>query len=157
MGLPTTFVCFSSADIRSYWSMLTWKSSENIDFVFADCELVMDARRTHETYVKDKCRERLGEAGTYAVLIGQQTRFTSPHVRWEMEVAREKRCRIIGINLDGSRKIVRETCPPTIRNIGAVFVPFSPKIVEHAIRNFRMTDQGNWHYRAEIYENLGYA
>lgn len=76
--------------------------------------------------------------GTFAVLIGQDTRSKHKYVRWEMEVAREKGCRIVGINLDGSRQMVKETCLSIIRDIGAIFVPFSPKIVGYALESFNM-------------------
>jgi hypothetical protein len=39
MGLPRTFVGFSSTDIRSYNLMLAWKEHEKIDFDFCDCQL----------------------------------------------------------------------------------------------------------------------
>lgn len=110
----------------------------------------------NEAYIKSKCRERINMAGTFAVLIGQDTRSKHKYVRWEMEVALEKKCRIIGINLDGSRRVVDATCPPIIRNIGAIFVPFSPKIVAHALQNWVMQPNDDWHYKDEIYRQLGY-
>ncbi|MGB3741516.1 MAG: TIR domain-containing protein [Castellaniella sp.] len=156
MGLPRTFVGFSSTDIRSYWLMLAWKANEHIDFNFADCQLEEEINSDNEAYIKSKCRERIGMAGTFAVLIGQDTRSKHKYVRWEIEVAREKGCRIIGINLDGARQMSQETCPPIIRDIGAIFVPFSPKIVGYSLENFKMRDKGNWHYPEDVYKKLGY-
>lgn len=94
--------------------------------------------------------------GHLPVLIGQDTRSKHKYVRWEMEVAIEKNCRIIGINLDGSRRVVDSTCPPIIRNIGAIFVPFSPKIVAYALENYQMKPNDDYHYKDEVYKNLGY-
>ena len=91
-----------------------------------------------------------------AVLIGQDTRSKHKYVRWEMEVAREKGCRIIGINLDGSRRVVDATCPPIIRNIGAIFVPFSPKIVAYALENYQMHENDDYHYKDKVYKQLGF-
>ena len=156
MGLPRTFVGFSSTDIRSYWFMLAWKANDHIDFNFADCQLTQEINSENETYIKRKCRERIGMAGTFISLIGDDTRSKHKYVRWEMEVALEKGCRIIGVNLDGARQMVQKTCPPIIRDIGAVFVPFSPQIVAYAIDNFKMHDEGNWHYPDTIYKKLGY-
>lgn len=156
MGLPRTFVGFSSTDIRYYRLMQAWKASEHIDFNFTDCQLETEIRSENETYIKSKCRERINMAGTFAVLIGQDTRNKHKYVRWEMEVAIEKGCRIIGINLDQSRQVDGTTCPPIIRNIGAIFVPFSPKIVAYALENFKMQEKGDWHYKNEIYKQLGY-
>jgi hypothetical protein len=156
MGLPRTFVGFSSTDIHYYRLMLAWKENEHIDFNFANCQLGQEINSEDEAYIKRKCRERIDMAGTFAVLIGQDTRSKHKYVRWEMEVAREKGCRIIGINLDGARQKVDATCPPIIKDIGALFVPFSPKIVAHALANWKMEEKGNWHYKDEIYQRLGY-
>ena len=156
MGLPRTFVGFSSTDIHYYRLMLAWKENEHIDFNFANCQLGQEINSENEAYIKRKCRERIDMAGTFAVLIGQDTRSKHKYVRWEMEVAREKGCRIIGINLDGSRQMVDATCPPIIKDIGAIFVPFSPKIVAHALANWKMKEKGNWSYKDEVYHRLGY-
>lgn len=156
MGLPRTFVGFSSADIHYYRLMLAWKENEHIDFNLTNCQLSQEIHSENEAYIKSKCRERIGMAGTFAVLIGQDTRSKHKYVRWEMEVAIEKNCRIIGINLDGSRRVVDSTCPPIIRNIGAIFVPFSPKIVAYALENYQMKPNDDYHYKDEVYKNLGY-
>lgn len=156
MGLPRTFVGFSSTDIHNYRLMLAWKASEHIDFDFTNCQLGTEINSENEMYIKSKCRERINMAGTFAVLIGQDTRSRHKYVRWEMEVAIEKKCRIIGINLDKSRRVVDATCPPIIRNIGAIFVPFSPSIVAYALENYQMNSNDDYHYKDEIYNQLGY-
>lgn len=156
MGLPRTFVGFSSTDLHYYRLMLAWKESEHIDFNFADVQLAQEINSENEEYIKRKCRERIGMAGTFLSLIGTDTRSKHKYVRWEIEVALEKECRIIGVNLDGARQIVDATCPPIIKDVGAIFVPFSPKIVAHALENYKMNDRGNWHYKDEVYKQLGY-
>lgn len=156
MGLPRTFVGFSSTDIRYYRLMLAWKENEHIDFNFADCQLETEVRSDDENYIKRKCRERINMAGTFISLIGEDTRSKHKYVRWELEVALEKKCRIIGVNLDGSRKIVEAKCPPIINGIGAIFVPFSPKIVAYALEDQERHDSGNWHYLPTVYQRLGY-
>ncbi len=156
MGLPRTFVGFSSTDIHYYRLMLAWKENEHIDFNFTNCQLSQEVHSENEAYVKRKCRERIDMAGTFAVLIGKDTRSKHKYVRWEMEVALEKNCRIIGINLDGARQVVPETCPPIIRNIGAIFVPFSPKIVAYALENYTMHPNKDYEYNENVYRQLGY-
>lgn len=156
MGLPRTFVGFSSTDINYYRLMLAWKENERIDFNFTNCQLGSEIDSENEAYIKRKCRERLDMAGTLAVLIGQDTRSKHKYVRWEMEVALEKQCRIIGINIDKSRRVVDATCPPIIRNIGAMFVPFSPAIVAYALEHYKMHKDDDYHYKDEIYQQLGY-
>ena len=157
MGLPRAFVGFSSTDIHNYRLMLAWKANSHIDFNFSDCQLNGEINSENEQYIKRKCRERINMAGKYVMLIGQDTKSKHKYVRWEAEVAIEKGCTIIGVNSDGSRSMVRDTCPPIIRDIGAIFVPFSPKIVAYAIENYKMKNNNdNYHYKDHIYKNLGY-
>jgi hypothetical protein len=146
MALPRTFVGFSGTDIGYYRLMLAWKAHEKIDFDFCDCQLRSELNSENEQYIKRRCRERINMAGTYVLLIGADTRYKHKYVRWEAEVAREKGCRVIGVNLDGWRRINDATCPAVIRNVGAVFVPFSPQIVAHALRDFTFAADGNWEY-----------
>ena len=77
-------------------------------------------------------------------------------MRWELEVALEKGCRIIGVNLDGTRYMNPNTCPKIIQDVGAIFVPFSPQIIAYALENYQMNDNGNWYYNDFVYQNLGY-
>ena len=157
VGLPRTFVGFSSTDIRYYRLIQAWKANKNIDFNFTDCQLHSDINSVNETYIKQKCWERINMAGKYVLLIGQDTKSKHKYVRWEAEVAIEKECTIIGVNLDGSRSMVKSTCPPIIRDIGAIFVPFSPQIVAYAIENYEMPyDNENYHYKKSVYRELGY-
>jgi len=158
MGLPRTFVGFSSTDIRYYRLMQAWKANNNIDFNFIDCQLQSELNSENEVYIKRKCCERINMAGKYVMLIGNDTKVKHKYVRWEAEVAIEKGCTIIGVNLDGSRQMVRDTCPPIVRDIGAIFVPYSPNIVAYAIENYQMhNDYDNYHYKGHVYKQLGYS
>lgn len=156
MGLPRTFVGFSSTDIKYYRLMKAWKENKNIDFDFADCQLDDDINSENENYVKRKCRERINMAGKFILLIGQDTRYKYKFVRWEAEVAVEKGCTIIGVNLDGSRTIIEDTCPPVIRDIGAIFIPYSPYIIKFALEDYTMHEKGNYKYNDGVYKKLGY-
>jgi hypothetical protein len=156
MGLPRTFVGFSSTDIEYYWLMLAWKENEKIDFNFTDCQLQDDIDSEDEPYIKSKVRKRIGMAGSFALLIGKDTRYKYKYVRWEAEVAIEKGCTIVGVNLDSSRRVSQATCPAVIYNIGAMFVPYSPKIVAYALEYYKMHESGNYHYNDEVYRRLGY-
>ena len=156
MGLPRTFVGFSSTDIRSYWLMCALKNNSKIDFNFADCQLSQELNSENEVYIKKKCRDRINMAGTFISLIGQDTRSKHKYVRWELEIALEKGCRIIGVNLDGSRRMNLNTCPKIIQDVGAIFVPFSPQIIAYALENYQMNNNGNWYYNDFVYQNLGY-
>lgn len=156
MGLPRTFVGFSSTDIRYYRLMQAWKEHEHIDFNFTDCQLTSELNSEDEIYIKRKCRERLDMAGTYIMLIGKDTRYKYTYVKWEAEIAIEKECRIIGVNLDSWRYANLATCPPVINNIGAMFVPYSPQIVQYTLEKFVRKQSDNWHYKDHVYSELGY-
>lgn len=140
-----------------YWLMLAWKENEKIDFNFTDCQLQKEIDSENEQYIKRLCRERINMAGKYIQLIGQDTRTKHKFVRWELEVAIEKKCTIIGVNLDMSRQRNSDTCPPLMNDIGALFIPFSPKIIAYALANEVNEAKGNFHYKPEIYQSLGYS
>ncbi|MDB5810440.1 MAG: hypothetical protein JWN94_2562 [Betaproteobacteria bacterium] len=156
MGLPRTFVGFSSTDIKSYYLMCAWKENEHIDFNFTDCQLAQEIRSEDEAYIKSKCKGRLAMAGYYCLLIGADTRSKHKYVRWEAEVAIEQRCTIIGISLDGSRRVT-DQCPPILRNIGAVFVPYRPKIIAYALEHYKMHPNDDYHFTDDVYRKLGYT
>jgi len=155
VGLPRTFVGFSSTDIHYYRLMTAWKENEHIDFNFTNCQLQNDINSDDEYYVKRKCQERINMVGKYIMLIGKDTRNKYKYVRWEAEVAIEKACTIIGVNLDKSKKMITATCPPIIRDLGAIFIPFSPHIIKYALENYKMHDSGNYHYPDDVYKRLG--
>jgi hypothetical protein len=153
MGLPRTFVGFSGTDIHYFRLMQAWKNNEHIDFDFADVQLNREINSDKEEYIKRICREHINRAGTFIQLIGEDTKWKYKYVRWEAEVAKEKGCRIIGVNLN-RRKRIDELCPPVIRNIGAIFVPFSPKIIKYTLENFKMHEDDDWHWKDNIYQQL---
>ncbi|MCD5995731.1 TIR domain-containing protein [Pseudomonas sp. CDFA 602] len=156
MGLPRTFVGFSSTDRHMYELMGAWKKNTRIDFDFADCQLNMALNSEDEDYIKRKCRERIDMAGTFALLIGRDTRSKHKYVRWEIQVAIEKGCKLIGINLDGARQVNTDLCPPILQDVGAVFVPYSPAIIAHALANPTASERGNYFYPPAVYQKLGY-
>lgn len=154
--LPKTVVGFSTADIEYYYRMLAWKGKEHIDFHFTECRMAEETTHDNEEYIKNTVRQRIGMAEKYALLIGEDTSFRYKYVHWEAEVAIEKGCTIIGVNLDGARQIVQRKCPEIIMDVGAVFVPFSPRILAYALVNFRKRERGNWHFPDVVYLQLGY-
>jgi hypothetical protein len=47
--------------------------------------------------------------------------------------------------------------PPILRDVGAMFVPFSPTILGFALKHFeRRAMSDYWYYPAEVYNRLGY-
>ena len=156
MQLPRTLVGFSSTDLHSYKAMQAWKTNHNIDFNFTDCKLNYAINANNEAYVKRKVRELIDETEIYIMLIGKDTKKRHKYIAWEAEIAIERSCTIIGVNLDGSTKMQPETCPPIIQDIGAIFVPFSPEIVAHAINNYQMrNERKSYHYDDSTSMQLG--
>ncbi len=159
-ALPRTFVGFSSTDILQYHLMRAWKAHEHIDFNFADFQLDQAINSEDENYIKRLLRNKIVRADTYALLIGQDTFRKIRFVRWEVEVAIEKGCRLIGINLNNSCSI-DYLCPFFFRDKDALFVPFSPRIVASALewnpppRNPSLPD--DWHFPDSVYAAKGYT
>ena len=89
----------------------------------ADFQLEQAIDSENESYIKRVCRDKIRQAGTYALLIGQDTFTKTTFVKWEVEVAIEKGCRLIGINLNNCR-FKDDLCPWFFANRGALFVPF---------------------------------
>lgn len=52
MGLPRTFIGFSSTDIHCYRLMCAWKANYHIDFDFTDCQLQSELNSEDESYIK---------------------------------------------------------------------------------------------------------
>jgi hypothetical protein len=117
--------------------MCAWKEHEHIDFNFCDCQLRDGLNSANESYIRARCHDRLDMAGTYIMLIGEDTRWKHKYVLWEAETAIEKKCRLIGANLDKWRLVNPATCPPMFQNAGAIFVPFSPQIIAYALQDWK--------------------
>lgn len=154
MALPRACVGFSSTDVHHYRRMLTWRTDDDNGYHFTDCRLHAAGDLDDEAAVKRRCRQHIEAAGKYVMLIGRDTRHKHRYVTWEAEVAIEKGCTIIGVNLDGRRQLAESLCPPVIRNVGAVFVAYSPRIVAHALENFERRQQGNFFYLDAVYQQL---
>ncbi len=154
--LPKTVVGYSITDAEYYYAMLAWRGKERIDFFFTDCGLARESNLDNEEFIKALVRERIGTTDKYALLIGEDTGFRHKYVHWEAEAAIAKGCTIIGVNLDGSRQIIESKCPAAIFDVGAVFIPFSPRILAYTLVNYRKRAQGNWHFPDQVYQQLGY-
>jgi hypothetical protein len=145
-----------------YRLMCAWKAHEHIDFDFADFQLDEANNSENEYYIKKVCRNKIRRAETYALLIGNDTYTKTTFVKWEVEVAIEKGCRLIGINLitAGIRMAFARHSSPTK---GALFVPFSSRIVGRALepwpnRSPRGPSQSDdWYFKDHIYAGLGYT
>ncbi len=103
--------------------MTAWKANGHIDFNFCDCQLQQELNSENEAYIKRRCRERINMAGTYLMLIGEDTRYKHRYVTWKAEVAMEKGCTVIGVNLNRNWRFDTTRTPGVLKDIGVVFSP----------------------------------
>ena len=95
------------------------------------------------------------------LLIGGDTFTKTTYVKWEVEVAVEKGCRLIGVNLNNSR-FTDILAPWFFVNRGALYVPYSPHIVAKALMPWKRSsnrddlNRGDWHFYDWVYTGLGY-
>lgn len=157
--LPRTFVSFSSTDKNRYDLMCAWKAHEHINFNFADFQLDQAINSTNPHYIKSVCRAKIRLVDTFVLLIGNDTFRKTTFVKDEVEVAIEKGCRLIGVNLNNCR-FKDELCPWFFADKGAIFVPFSSRIVARALQWHKGTpapgQSDDWHFFDSVYTNLGY-
>ena len=154
-NVTQTFVGFSSTDIESYKLMKEWEKLINFNFKFSSCQMHESLKGNDIIHVKASCRSRIKKGDTYIMLIGNDTRFKHKYLRWEAEVAMEKGCNIICVNLNGMRYFNPRLCPPIVNDIGAIFIPFAPEIIAHAITNYKKPSKGNYKYSHAVYKKLG--
>jgi hypothetical protein len=158
--LARTFVSFSSADKGRYDLMCAWKAHEHINFNFANFQLDEAISSENPTYIKWVCRNKVKKVDTFVLLIGEDTFTKTLFVRAEVEVAIEKGCRLIGVNLNNCR--FRDSlCPYFFADKGALFVPFSSRILAKALEWTKGPSSlgipDDWQFRDSVYTGLGYT
>lgn len=155
MSLPRTFVSFSSADKRWYDLMCAWKAHEQIDFKFADFQIEEAIDSQNPDYIKRVCAAKVRRVDTFVLLIGADTYTKTVFVKDEVEVAVEKGCRLIGVNLNNMR-VKDGLCPGFFADVGAIFVPYSSRILSEALSWERQYDSPWYCFDDKIYSRLGY-
>jgi hypothetical protein len=159
MELARTFVSFSSTDIQSYYMMCAWKAHDHIDVNFADFQLEEKVNSNNAYYIRSKCAEKIRRADTFVLLIGTDTYTKTRFVQPEAEAAIEKGIRLIGVNLNNSRFKDR-LCPSFFADKGALFVPFSSRILAKALKWNKGTPApgvaDDWVFNDSVYADLGY-
>lgn len=153
--LPRTFVSFSSADKHRFDLMRAWNAHEHIDFNFADFQLDEAINSRTPRYIKSVCAAKIRRVDTFILLIGNDTFTKTEFVKAEVETAVEKGCRLIGANLNNCR-FRDELCPWFFSDVGALFVPFSSRIVAKALTWQKEGMSPLYHCSDEFYAQLGY-
>jgi hypothetical protein len=112
-------------------------------------------RVLHQADVPNKIRR----ADTFVLLIGSDTYTKTTFVKWEVGVAIEKGCRLIGVNITNCR-FKDSLCPYFFADKGAVFVPFSSRIVAEAMKHHCFDllpgQARDFYFYDHIYAGLGY-
>jgi len=153
--LPRTFVSFSSADKGRYDLMCAWKAHEHINFNFADFQLDEAINSHRPNYIKSVCAAKIRRADTFVLLIGSDTYTKTVFVKDEVETAVEKGCRLIGVNLNNCR-FKDALCPAFFADVGALFVPFSSRILAEALTWNKQSVFPAYYFFDEVYARLGY-
>jgi hypothetical protein len=157
--LARTFVSFSSTNKSRYDLMKAWNAHEHINFNFADFQLDEAINSQTPYYIKSVCAAKIRRADTFILLIGNDTYTKTVFVQDEVEAAIEKGCRLIGANLNDCR-FKDALCPWFFADKGAIFVPFSSRILVKALawskptRNPALPD--DWIFPDQLYANHGY-
>ncbi len=154
-NLPRTFVSFSSADKSRYDLMCAWKAHEHIDFNFADFQLDEAINSQRPQYIKSVCAAKVRLTDTFVLLIGNDTYTKTVFVKAEVEAAAEKGCRMIGVNLNNCR-FRDDHCPSFFQSVGAMFVPFSSRILAEALRWQKRGASSAYYFFDEVFTGLGY-
>jgi len=149
------FVGFSSEDKRYFDLMKAWKYNKNMDFDFIDLQIDREINSENEQYIKRILRDKITRSGTFIQIIGDNTKSKHKYVRWEAEVAIEKNCRLICVNINGDRQMNSSLTPPILKNKGAMFVPFNASIIQYTLDNFTKEDSKNWNWKDSVYKDLG--
>lgn len=160
-----TYVAFDGdKDIHYYYLMRAWKDNNNVDFNFYDAHDLNTALDTStEETIKRRLRERMNNAKCFMLLVGESTRYLYKFVRWEIDLALGKNLPVIVVNLNGTKQIDYERCPPILRDELSIHVPFKQAIIVYALERWptrhsvhRSNDvTGGRYYYQSVYDSLG--
>jgi nicotinic acid mononucleotide adenylyltransferase len=159
-----TYVAFDGdKDIHYYYLMKAWKNNKSMSFNFFDAHDLNTARDTSlETTIKTRLRERMNNAKTFVLLVGENTRYLHKFIRWEIEQAIGKEIPIIVVNINGAKQKDDTRCPPILSDELAIHIPFKQVIVEYALEHWpsshhkhkQNNDTGPYYYKDSVYKGL---
>lgn len=159
-----TYIAFDGDNDMHYYRLMTaWSAHEGFNFDIHNAHDLNTARdSSQEESIKRQLRERFANSKLFLVLIGENTRYLTKFVKWEIETAIRLNLPIVGINLNGSRS-QDDRCPPAMRDTLAIYVSFNEKIITFAMtawlewhsRHQLAGKTGPFHYESDIYRSLG--
>lgn len=132
------YVAFDGdTDIHYYYLMKAWTNNDNFDFEINDAHDINSARdSSQEESIKSQLRIRLSNSKALILLIGENTKYLTKFVKWELEYALRNSMPIIAVNLNSKRQRDLDRCPAIIRDELVVHVSFNHKIVKHALNSW---------------------
>ena len=143
--------------------MTAWSKNVGFDFDIYNAHDLNTARdSSQEASIKRQLRERFANSKVFLLLIGENTRYLTKFVKWEIETAIGLSLPLIGININGNRR-KDDRCPPALRDALAVYVSFNEKIITHAMNDWpgyhgnyeKKSLGGPCHYNDSVYKSLG--
>jgi hypothetical protein len=137
--MAPVYVAFDGdKDKWAYAFMKGWKTNERVDFDFEDAHDLdaMTGRAQSEQYVKSMLKERMKASAALVVIVGESTKNLYRFVRWEIELALELGLPIIVANLNNKTAMDPDLCPPLLRDVCAIHVPFKKVAIKFALENF---------------------
>jgi MTH538 TIR-like domain (DUF1863) len=159
-----TYIAFDGDNDMHYYRLMTaWNANDGFSLNFHNAHDLNTARdSSQEESIKRQLRERFANSKLLIVLIGENTRYLTKFVRWELEVALKLALPIVAVNLNNSR-IYDDRCPPTIKDELVVYVPFKHDVIEYAMENWpsefaRLRGEGKTgarYYIQDVYTRLG--
>ncbi|WP_293679270.1 TIR domain-containing protein [uncultured Phenylobacterium sp.] len=160
-----TFVSFDGdTDMHYYRLMTAWHQNDRSAFSFYNAHDLEQARDTsQEATIKASLARRMAESNVFVLLVGDRTRFLYKFVRWEIEQALSRRLPIIAVNLNGTRFMDEERCPPVLRDKLAIHISFNPAVMQYALETWPGSDAqargrfvtGPHYFKAEVYGRFG--
>ena len=133
-----TYICFDADEDMNYYNLMkAWKENDKIAFNFHNAHEINNLRdRSGEEQVKKKLRERLTNTKVLIVLIGSKTKNLFKYVRWEIEWAIENDVPIIAVNLNNTKILDVNLCPPILKDKLALHISFNQKIMNLALNSW---------------------
>ena len=95
-------------------------------------------------------------ATKFVLLIGKDTKLKTTYVQPEVEAAVEKGCSMIAVNIDHCRGVHPVNTPAFIKDVGAIFIPFSSRIMSFALADHPPKPRGDFVYTDDFYRDHGY-
>ncbi|MGH7930486.1 MAG: TIR domain-containing protein [Candidatus Binatia bacterium] len=135
-----TYVAFDGDNDMRYYNILkAWRDNDHIDFGFFDAHNLNCARDTSQTEsIRDQLRERMRNSRLMLLLVGENTRYLTRFVAWEIKYAHKIDLPIVVANLNNTRAYDATRCPTTVLDgdVYTLHIPFRRDIVKYAVDNF---------------------